>query len=703
MGAVQTIKELKDAGQDFEWYPTTREIIEAMYWDLLGDKVGEEMHRANGKRYTMLDIGAGNGKVFNTIKEIAESQPLLDEYYYCKYSREDGGKSYRSENERFANRIFISKYMAIEKSRILVDSMPKDTLVVGNDFHQNTLIDKPVDVVFCNPPYSEYAEWTTKIIRESNAKSIYLVIPQRWGKHKGIAQALKDRKAKVKIIGNFDFLNAEDRKARAYVSLIKVQLNYYKFKGNRYSCRESEISIDPFDLWFKQTFKINASTDREDYASMTGKADNKEKKFKNKVDNELVAGRDLVSILVQLYDQEMEKLIGNYIKLSEIDAELFTELNVNFDAIKESFKSKIEGLKNFYWEEIFNNLSEITKRLTSSTRDKLRSKLMANTSIDFNESNIRSVVIWVLKNANHYFEEQMLDFYDTFTTEEGIKFYKSNQHFVKDDFRYNKREGKLNKYALDYRIILHSYLDDWDIREGRVSNAQYQNIRDALVIARNLGFSISEESNFSFATADKYNGRLSFGEKTNIFFASSDDSVLPKGTKTLRGKIDEVYCHTNIPNKNGKRVMVEDEISYVYSVDNKSIWYQYKIGDYYHDYKSVKTDKDIFTSVRPYKNGNIHFQFNKKFIQKLNLEVGRLRGWIKSPQEAAQEFDITVEEAQEGWNGNFTLLPENLQNLLPSFKAEENVEPIADPKEKTANNVSYTQEDLEVFSTGLLF
>jgi hypothetical protein len=710
MGALQTIKILKESNEDFEWYPTTREIIEAMYWDLLGDKVGEETYRANERRYSVLDIGAGDGKLLRTFQEIANEQPLLDEYYYRDIKKEN--KSWRSESERLANRVFINKYMVIEKAQTLVDMMPKDTLVVGMDFKQNTLIDKESDVVFCNPPYSEYAEWSTRIIREANAKYIYLVIPQRWGNNKSIAQALKDRKAKVKIIGNFDFLNAEDRKARAYVSLVKVELNYRKFRGSRYSDRDNNAAIDPFDLWFEQTFKIKAekSSSLDEHYVFSIKAQEKEKEFKQKIDNELVAGRDLISILVQLYNQEMEQLIGNYMKLSELDVELFVELNVKIDEIKESFKLKIKGLKNLYWEEIFNNLSEITKRLTRSTRDKLKSKLMANASIDFNEENIRSVVIWVLKNANHYYEEQMLELYDTFTTEEGIRLYKSNQHFVKDDFRYNKRDKKLNKYALDYRIVLHGHVDDWDKERGRVSDKHYSNIRDVAVIGRNLGFGVNDEK---FINASAYDGCLEYGVKTNIYYSSKKRDVLPKGTKTLHGKIKEVYFHTNKPNENGERVMEKDGILYVYSKEHKNDWVQYKIEDAYFHEDAILLESDIFTTVKPYKNGNCHFQFNKKFIQKLNLEVGRIRGWLKDPKHASQEMDISLEDAAAYWKSSFTLLPENIGNLLPNMglniSNEEEKEEKTDGQKQnkkpanTIQNKEYDAEQIECFANGTLF
>ncbi len=661
------LKEVKKQNQDFEWYPTTREIIEAMYWDLLGDKVDESTYRAEGRRYSMLDIGAGNGKVHSVIKEIAEEQPLLEQYFYYKngqFPREDSdSKSWRNENERLANRVSIDKYMVIEKSEILVEAMPKETLVVGMDFKENTIIDKQSDIVFCNPPYTEYVEWSSKIIREANAKTIYLVIPQRWGKDKSIAQALKDRKAKVKIIGNFDFINAEDRKARAYVSLVKVELDSHKFRGKRVSGRNSTINVDPFDLWFNDTFKIKA--DKEKQTSHFHEAEKKKTSFDERVKNELVSGNDLITVLVELYNLDMQKLMNNYMKLSEIDAELFKELDVNIDSVLAALKEKIHGKKNFYWEEIFKNLTKLTSRLTRSTREKLKQKLMSNASIDFNTSNIRTVVVWALKNANHYYEEQMLDLYDSFTTEEGINLYKSNKHFHEDNFRYNRNDKSAEKYALDYRIILHYWLSDWDTERGEISDRQVENIQDAMVIARNLGFTLNQ-SQFDFTNR---NHNFAYGKKSNLYF-SGRENILRKGAKTHDGKIEEVYMHTGTPNENGERVMDKDGITYVYSEENEIDWLQYKIDELYLDASQVRVDADIFTTVKTHKNGNCHFQFNKKFMQKLNLEVGRIRGWLKNPAHAAQEMDISIEEASEYWESSFTLLPSSLDSLLPAPKDE---------------------------------
>lgn len=765
MTTRRLIQENINNGTDFEFYPTTREIIEAMYWDINGPLKSEKDYRADALKISLLDIGAGNCKLYETFKEIAESQPMLNEYYYhpinnveyyskCiplkiidrinsrdlrvifkdendeefekelrmdefmimlknttiesidfsslewKHERLDRTEktivlekienyepthSCRIERERMANRIYFEKYMAIEKSQTLIDNMPNNVFVVGTDFNENTLIDKNAEYVFCNPPYSEFSQWSERIIKESNAKVIYLVIPKRWGCHGNIAHAIKQRKAAVSIVGNFDFLDSEDRKARAKVSLVKIDLRGKAVKPKYgYKVKSEECRVDPFTLWFNETFPIDAKNSEEsDYTMREQKA----KEHKENIKNALVNGSDLVSSLVELYNKEIEKLTTNYLKVSELDADILKELNVNVQHLLNGFREKIKGLKNQYWQEIFNNLDSITTRLTSRTRESLKSTLLSNTNIDFTTSNVRSVVIWVIKNSSKYFNSQMLEVYDDFTTGDGIRLYKSNANFMNDTWRYCRSEkDKLGKYALDYRIVCHGYRGDSWRNENMLGDAQKQYIKDIVIIAKNLGFIIDGIDYES----------LYLKEKHLTTFKPQRNKPLKVGSKTLHGKIEEVYCQSHIPNENGEDVMEKDGVIYVYRNDQEDSWYQYKIDSQYYHEDSIRIDNDTFTTIRGHSNGNVHFQFNQEFIKKLNLEVGRLRGWIKTPQEAAEEFDITLEEANNYWKSTYELLPTTLSHLLPNKQVIKEETPIIEETD-TLDSIHLENEYEEKF------
>ena len=141
----QLILDLKEAEQDFEFYPTTDEILRKLASDLKKDDLR-----------SFLDVGAGSGKVFSFLQK---------EGFSCLW-------------------------YAIERSDILLSKLPENVFVVGTDFNYQTLIDKKVDVIFSNPPYKYYRDWTRKIISEANAGIIYLVIPQRWKEDKRILNNL---------------------------------------------------------------------------------------------------------------------------------------------------------------------------------------------------------------------------------------------------------------------------------------------------------------------------------------------------------------------------------------------------------------------------------------------------------------------------------------------------------------------------------
>lgn len=115
-----------------------------------------------------------------------------------------------------------------------------------------------MDMIFCNPPYSQYDEWAEKIILQGNTLNIALVIPVRWRNSERLKEALERRKYKADVIGTYDFSNAE-RKARATVDLIFISAQERRYNGYDYN----EKVVDPFDVWFDDTFKINAEKEKQ--------------------------------------------------------------------------------------------------------------------------------------------------------------------------------------------------------------------------------------------------------------------------------------------------------------------------------------------------------------------------------------------------------------------------------------------------------
>lgn len=77
---------------------------------------------------------------------------------------------------------------------------------------------------------------------------------------------------------------------------------------------------------------------------------------------------------------------------------------------------------------------------------------------------------------------------------------------------------------------------------------------------------------------------------------------------------------------------------------------------------SMKTG-EVLASIKIYKNGNYHFKFSTQFMKAFNVEAGRLLGWLKSPQQAADELKIKPEECLKFFKSNLSLVRSNIKLL----------------------------------------
>lgn len=461
------VADLKSAGQDFEFYPTTKDMIEVAYKDycLHRENYGQEIR-------SFLDIGCGTCNFLTYMKEFEDETK-------AEFDRHEELKRLQAEvvGEKYYKKDYYEswfKYYVMEKSKILIDRLPKDTVILGTDFNQDTLIDKPVDAIFCNPPYSEFENWAEKIIRTSNCKYIYLVIPERWKDKAEIIQAMTDINASYKILGNFDFLNAE-RTARAKVDVVLI---------DKTKCKKNQA----FDDWFNATFQMRDKENKKDYE--------REEEKKTEIKNQLVAGKNKVEILVNSYNNELSTMYNHFKAISGLDVDILESIGVSKKAVIDALQNKIAGLKNLYWNLVFEELDEITSRLTNATKEKMLKRFSGLLTVDFNHSNIYSLLIWVCKNASAYYDEQLIELYKTFTTPENIIKYKSNQKVFKEDYWYNdhrrfKNPDEVTHYCLSYRIICDKlYFNKTYSWEGTEIDYRKAStiIKDLCAVANNLGF-----------------------------------------------------------------------------------------------------------------------------------------------------------------------------------------------------------------------
>jgi hypothetical protein len=392
----------------------------------------------------MLDVGAGDGRVFDAVKD-------------------------KNKGRRFR----IKKKYGIEIANAQSDDLiRKGVFIIGRDFFQTSLIDKKYAVIFSNPPYSIYEDWTIRLLRESAFIVMYLVLPVRWETNKEILYEIN--RFNYESIGEYDFSHGE-RSARARVNLIRIRNKTRKYKDYRGFTYTEYATQDPFVRWIEKyigTFEGVPEKKVYDYEE--------EKKF-------LALKRDSdIDQLVDDYSAEMNSLIEGFKAVAHLPARVIKSIGLNRESIIEIIKTNIETLKKHYWRLAFEKLDAVTERLTYKTRNKLLEEMEEFKTLDFNAGNIRSIVIWIIEHHNEYTKEQTVALFENLTEPDYMKAYKSNTHWDKDTWRYSRYNakypnGKPEKYMLDYRFVAGS----------RAGCGRESIVDDVIVVLRSLGADIS--------------------------------------------------------------------------------------------------------------------------------------------------------------------------------------------------------------------
>jgi SAM-dependent methyltransferase len=515
------VASLRAEDEDFEWYPTTAEMINVIVAD--AKRWSAELDDVE----SVLDIGAGDGRVLALFRALWPKATSL----------------------------------SIEKSSVLQASQPDWVVPAGTNFHEQDLMAVQAGVVFCNPPYSEFEAWAARIIAEAFCRVLYLIIPQRWVDSGSIKHALASRDATAIVLKSTDFLRA-DRSARARVDIIRVEFAAPHRQWARVR------TPDPFDAWFSQNV---SSFDEEQAVDET-------------VDeSRLVRLRDVTTIpaLVAEFDLDYARMQENYQAIFRLDAALLRELGIKKDALCTAVKTRIAGLKRVYWRALFDRLSSLTTRLATKTRAAFLERVTGRNAIAFTVSNCYSIVMWAIRHADAYFDQQVIDLFFALSQREGVTKYVSNKRTWGDDaWRYSLRHEDKGRrpshYRLDYRFVVPGYSAiggpdrAWDFPRGLHTDC-HKLIDDIVAVLSTLGFSTPSSSSL---------GRQWYA----------------------------------------------------------NVWQNW-----------LSPDGELLFQVKGFANGNLHMRFAPAAIMALNVEAGRLLGWLKSPAEAATELGATQEQTERAW------------------------------------------------------
>lgn len=568
-GTNKLIQELKAQGQDFEWYPTTDEMLECLIQGIL-KACKEENRYYKNSIYKILDIGAGDGRVLKKLSDKFDSKSYMIEL-----------ATQHIENYDFG-------------------------FVVGRDFHSTSLIEKDMNLVFCNPPYSEFEAWACRIIKEANSHYIALILPQRWKNSKLIKLALNSRvdiKEAPEILGSFDFENA-DRKARAKVDILLIKTT----KGKESDT--DELFADFLKSEFGVSFDELCNKSYEYYDKDKQESD----EFKSEV--KAVAKNNVIDYLIDKYNAEFAEFIQTLKNLQGVSFKILKSLKIEKAKMIETIKEQLQGIKGRYWYALFNELESINSRIINKYRAFLSSQVATDAQVEFSKENIHAIAIWVIKNANGYIEKSYLDLFDRMAREGNAMAYKSNKRFTNDEWRYNTEEIKNSSLKLDYRIVL------------TYATNSYEIVDMIQVIANNLGYknSLIEDLGFDYT----------YG-------------CTPKHSQCFRaGRKGTIHA-----TQDGKEV--------------------------------------VLLEYRAYQNTNVHIKFNKDFMAELNLAVGKLRQWLRSKDEARQEFKDIKESSLKKIFDKSLLLRANEMPLCLGYTPQNEQNEVCETSE---NESLFSEEEL---------
>ena len=492
------VQQLKSNSDDHEWYPSTDSQIQIIIDDL------HRIHKTfnfNG-RYndssTLLDIGAGDGRVLEKIKMAFNDSDLTFETH------------------------------AIEKASTHTDTyMKKGITLLGTEFHETNFISKTCDVAFVNPPYSEFSIWLQTLISQLSFSVLYAIVPERWQEDEGIAQALKLRGLEYSsVLASSDFLTA-DRAARAKVQIIRfsfvdIDKKCASHDPDGYKRTFRDDTSDPFTLFIENELGLSKS-----YSETTEKFNEYREKERVKASMEtegtasyeVATSKGVLWALLENYESDLERTLNQYKLIGQLDPVLLKELGVSYDGIKVGVKEKLFGFRNVYWALLFEHLDTLSNRLITKHRQHMLNKLSQN-ALDFTYKNAIYIISYAVEMANELIEQSLIDVYKGLTSSDSIqKYYKSNEHVFEDNWRYSRADNSRCRYLLDYRFIHSSYSNfsssSWDrgLNEGARSFTS-----DLLVCFKLLGYTNLYMTN-SFQRMDK-------GDKLSIMGTDNDGNVI---------------------------------------------------------------------------------------------------------------------------------------------------------------------------------
>ncbi|MDK9793693.1 DUF4942 domain-containing protein [Vibrio sp. D431a] len=550
MSGKASVEMIRGSVEDKEFYPTTDEIIEVVKNDIHS--------KSSYKAISLLDIGAGDGRVLTGV--------MGDDIDDC-----DSRMKYDLNHQRGVNTLY-----GIEQSSQLTSLWHQNIIPAGTDFFDTDLMLIDARFTFTNPPFSLIEPWIYKVITESNSEFCYIVSPLRWRESETIKDAINKRNAEIESLGIFSFKNGDRpvKEGNDLAELFIVKLGH----------SDSKSFVAPLKLMLEEMLGEDRQEipDHKKYPVKTRLQ--KSIKETSNQDHSLVKAGDYVEAMVELYEKEKAKIYEAISKLQSIDPSVLSGIGVNIYDATLNMRRELNNLRVSYWKELFQNTRDLGEIIDTDTTYTFSKLFEDQTKLEFNKANIRTVMLWCLRNVRAYCKIQTQKNIETLFTSVNIRAYKSNQsRFIDGDWDYAGHAPRgVSHFCLNTtkRLIISWYVrrvSDGAISSGKLHYNISNELKNLCVIANNIGFPVNNINEISDQNWES-------------------------------GKVREIF---------------------------------------YTDKETGKT-KTLF-KAKVFKQGTIHLNMDKDFINFLNVEFGRMKGWVTTPKEAAEEMYMSEGEAERAF------------------------------------------------------
>ncbi|MFV8456180.1 DUF4942 domain-containing protein [Vibrio owensii] len=470
---LAVVEALKKAGQDYEFYPTTKAHVDVITADIHAILKTHEFSSHYNETLKVLDIGAGDGRVLHMLKAALEA----NEQVQCEL-------------------------LAIEKASIHTNTYRSNGVtLLGTEFNEINFISKHADIAFVKSPYSDFSHWLSTLISQLNFKILYAIMPERWQDDPIIGQAMERRGIKTTtVLAESDFLDAH-RQARAKVHIVRFAFNDFEQESSAFPDRrhyKPTIGLkghDPFQIFIEDELGLKASyssTTNKFYEFAEKERVRKAMQTEGTASYELVASRGLLWALLDNYERDLERVLMEYKKISALDTALLQELGVEYEGLRTGLKEKLFGFRHVYWSLLFDELDVLSSRLTSQNKQQLLNTLSAN-ALDFTHTNATYIISYAVEMANELIESSLIEVFKALTCEKSIqRHYKSNEHMYQDNWRHHQDSpNDKARYLLDYRFVSshwHNFSSSsWGASSGLVEDAR-RYCDDLMVAFKLIGY-----------------------------------------------------------------------------------------------------------------------------------------------------------------------------------------------------------------------